>query len=179
MARLPCARVSLLSSARTPWQSSLLTTSALGRGFTTARPSLPKGLSLQDIEMDVSAIDLAKAKKIYDEYGCLVVRGLNRAHVESIRTHAEDIFQQAIKLLESGQFTEQVSEESGKFLGWVTPDQTLWIPAPGGHVRDKQVMVLGLDYLTSSAMFHAATSAATLDLVSAFLDSDNIEVPAA
>ena len=40
MVRLPCARMSLLSSARTSWQSPLAT-SALGRGFTTARPSLP------------------------------------------------------------------------------------------------------------------------------------------
>ena len=36
--------------------------------------------------------------------------------------------------------------------------QTLWINAPKGHVRDKQVMVLGLDYLNSSGELSAGDS---------------------
>ena len=66
---------------------------------------------------------------------------------------------------------------TGLRLGWLTPDQTLWIPAqPDDTGRDKQVMILGLDYFNSSALFDAATDSKTLDLVQLFLNDENIEL---
>ena len=97
------------------------------------------------------------------------MRGLNRQYVDEIRAHAADAtFEQARELMEAGELSEVVNGDQR--VGWVTPDQTLWIPAPKGHARSKQVMVLGLDYLMSAAMFAAATDRATLDLVEALLD---------
>lgn len=50
----------------------------------------------------------------------------------------------------------------------MTPDGTLFIPAPPGAPRDKQAMVLSaVDYYTSSAMFRAASDPRTLDVVEA------------
>jgi len=129
-------------------------------------------------EMDASPeTAMARAKAIYDEHGCLVVRGLNKKYVANIRKHADKIFQQSLSLLEQGKAKEHVNKESGKLLGWLTPDQTLWIPsAPRNDGRDKQVMVLGLDYFNSSALFDAATDERTLDMVQCFLEDDNIEL---
>lgn len=132
------------------------------------KAKLPANVSVADLELH-PPYDKATAKRIYDKYGCVIARGLTRAYVEEIRNHADGAFQQAVRLLEAGAFTEVVND--GCFVGWVTPDQTLFIPAPTGHCRDKQVMVLGLDYFVSAAMFHAATDSTTLDLIEAITDS--------
>ena len=50
-------------------------------------------------------------------------------------------------------------------VGWVTPDHTLFIPAPAGHVRDKQAMVLALDYLSDASMMQAASDPRLLDVL--------------
>ena len=136
----------------------------------------PAGVCVADLEMDADALDVARAKAIYEEFGCLVVRGLNLGYVDKIQSHADEISTQSSKLLDGGQAREQISEASGQLLGWLTPDQTLWVPAPAGHVRDKQIMVLGLDYFNSSALFEAATASHTLDLVEHFLGSGDIEL---
>lgn len=132
------------------------------------KAKLPANVSVADLELH-PPYDKATAKRIYDKYGCVIARGLTRAYVEEIRNHADGAFQQAVRLLEAGAFAEVVND--GCFVGWVTPDQTLFIPAPTGHCRDKQVMVLGLDYFISAAMFHAATDSTTLDLIEAITDS--------
>ncbi len=132
------------------------------------KAQLPTNVTVADLELH-PPYDKAAAKRIYDKYGCVVARGLNRAHVEDIRNHADGAFEQAVKFMEAGALKEVAHD--GCFVGWVTPDQTLFIPAPKGHCRDKQVMVLGLDYYVSSAMFRAATDAATLDIVEALLDA--------
>ena len=131
-------------------------------------------MALADLELHPSIArtaryDIFRAKRIFDTYGCVVVRGLNRQYVDEIRAHADATFEQARELMEAGELSEVVNGDQR--VGWVTPDQTLWIPAPKGHARSKQVMVLGLDYLMSAAMFAAATDRATLDLVEALLDS--------
>jgi len=129
---------------------------------------LPKDVSIADLELH-PPYDVARARRIYDKYGCIIARGLSRAYVDEIREHADGAFEQAVRLMEAGALTEVIND--GCFVGWVTPDQTLFIPAPKGHCRDKQVMVLGLDYYISAAMFRAATDATTLDLVEALTDS--------
>ena len=138
---------------------------------------------MSDLEMTTEEIDaspeaaLPRAKAIYEEHGCLVVRGLNRTYVDKIRKHADIIFQQSLNLLEQGKVTKHVNKESGQMLGWLTPDQTLWIPSePRKDGRDKQVMVLGLDYFNSSALFDAATDDRTLDIVECLLEDENIEL---
>ena len=136
---------------------------------------------LTDLEINVEDLNhsdvLQRAKSIYDEHGVLVVRGLNRKHVKTIKAHADRIFKQSLTLLENGKAKEHINPASGLSLGYLTPDQTLWIPAePNEKGRDKQVMVLGLDYLNSSALFDAATDNRTLDLVQLFLDDENIEL---
>ena len=73
-----------------------------------------------------------RAKRIFDMYGCVVVRGLNRQYVEEIRAHADATFEQA-RNMEAGELSEVVNGDQR--VGWVTPDQTLWILRPG-HARE-------------------------------------------
>lgn len=148
---------------------------------TPLRRYLSSSITIQDLEMNVADLhtddSLERAKHIYDQFGCLIVRGLNEQYVANISQHADAIFQQSLKLLENGQAKEHINEASGLRLGWLTPDQTLWIPAqPDDTGRDKQVMILGLDYFNSSALFDAATDSKTLDLVQLFLNDENIEL---
>lgn len=56
--------------------------------------------------------------------------------------------------------------------GWVTHDGTLFIPAPEGYFRDKQAMVLGMDYYTSAVMIQAALDTVCLDIVEALIGPD-------
>ena len=134
--------------------------------------------TVADIEMRADQLDLARAKRIYDEHGVLVVRGLNLKYVDEIRGHADDLFAQAVTMLEAGHAEPVVNEIDGarQHLGWATPNGTLFIPAPPGHVRDKQVMVLGLDYYTAASMLRAATDERALDVVGALLGTADIEL---
>lgn len=130
------------------------------------------GITADDLSVSVDDLDLVqKAVSIYKEHGCCVVRGLNRKYVGGIQEHADEIARQSISLLPQAQLTPGV--------GWVTPDGTLFIPTPKEHVaklgRDKQIMVLGLDYYSSSALVQAATDDACLDIVSGIL-GPNIEL---
>src|SRR5437763_14026311 len=59
--------------------------------------------------------------------------------------------------------------------GWRTPNGTLFIPAPAGFSRDKQIMVLGIGYRTSAAFFRAAFHDPAVDIVAAIL-GPNIEL---
>ncbi|MBI3923416.1 MAG: phytanoyl-CoA dioxygenase family protein, partial [Armatimonadetes bacterium] len=59
--------------------------------------------------------------------------------------------------------------------GWRTPDGTLFLPAPPGYSRDKQIMVLAISYHNSSAFFRSALDEATLDVVAAIL-GPNVEL---
>ena len=53
--------------------------------------------------------DITRAKRIFDMYGCVVVRGLNRQYVEEIRAHADATFEQARELMEAGELSEVVN----------------------------------------------------------------------
>ena len=130
-------------------------------------------VTLEDIELPQSHKP-GDARRIFQKYGVLVVRGLNRAHANVISGAAEAAFNRSLALLESGRL-ERVDNEQ-HFLGWITPDQTLFIPAPKGHVRDKQAMVLAVDYYSDAAMLAAAIEPRTLDLIEEISGWNQIEL---
>lgn len=120
-------------------------------------------VELVDIELAAENMDLKQATARYREHGCLVVRGLLQKRVPQIAADIEFTAQQAISLLDQAR---QVPE------GWVTPDGTLFLPAPENFERDKQIMVLSCNYETSGAFFQSALDAKLLDTVEAVLGPD-------
>lgn len=122
-----------------------------------------KNVTISDIEVFADSLDVAQAATIYREHGCLVVRGLMRPYIDHLQRDIEASAAQAISLLDQAQ---RVPE------GWVTPDGTLFLPAPDGFTRDKQIMVLGIGYRTSATFFRAAFDERTVDIVEAILGPD-------
>jgi len=133
---------------------------------TAAAPvELPK-VAVSEIEVFVEDLDVSKAAKIYKEYGCLVVRGLHRQYIADIHRDIEACAQQAIANLDKA---EKIPE------GWRTPDGTLFLPAPKGFKRDKQIMVLACNYTNSAAFFRASFDKTTVDIMEEVL-GPNIEL---
>jgi phytanoyl-CoA hydroxylase len=128
--------------------------------------TLTPTVTLSDLEVAADNLDVKKAAAIYREHGALVVRGLMKAYAEQIRRDCEAMAKQALAMLDQA---KKIPE------GWVTPDGTLWIPAPKGYGRDKQIMVLAANYRTSSAFFRSAFDPKTVDLVAEIL-GENIEL---
>lgn len=122
--------------------------------------------SVREIELQAAAFDPAKAAAIYAEHGALVVRGLMKAYAAAVR---DDIYASMAKAKALLDRAEKITE------GWHTPDGTLWIPAPEGFKRDKQIMVTSCKYQTSGAFFQSALEPRTLDFVKAVL-GPNIEL---
>ena len=123
-------------------------------------------VSIEDIEMSVEALDLQKAADIFETHGCLVVRGLMNPYIQAIREDIEAAATESLSLLNEA---EQIVE------GWKTPNGTLFIPAPDGYERDKQIMVLAVNYHTSAAFFRSAFDATATDIVAAIL-GPNVEI---
>ncbi|MCE9616154.1 MAG: phytanoyl-CoA dioxygenase family protein [Lentisphaerae bacterium] len=130
--------------------------------MTNATQELPR-VGVRELEVQAAGIDVSRAAAIYREYGALVVRGLMQAHVPAITRDIAAAAKTAISLV--GQ-AKQIKE------GWHTPDGTLWLPAPAGFARDKQIMVLACGYMHSSAFFRSALDPQVLDLVEAILGPD-------
>lgn len=122
--------------------------------------------TIEDIEMSVDALDAEKASNIFDEHGCLVVRGLMKPYIERIHQDIEAAATESLALLDEAQ---QIVE------GWRTPNGTLFIPAPAGYDRDKQIMVLAINYQTSGAFFHSAFDENAIKIVEAIL-GPNVEI---
>lgn len=78
-------------------------------------------LSVSDLEVQAQHLDIEKALSIYQDHGCVVVRGLNREYVNEIKEHGLAAARDAVKLLPEAR---KIPE------GWVTPEGTLFIPAP-------------------------------------------------
>ncbi len=121
---------------------------------------------MQDIEVFADDLDIQRAAAIYKEHGCLVVRGLMKPYVPELLRDIEATAAQSLALLDEAR---QVPE------GWVTPNGTLFLPAPPGFQRDKQIMVLGISYYTSAAFFRSAFDEKAVDIVEAIL-GPNIEL---
>ncbi len=123
-------------------------------------------VTVEDIEMSVDALDVKKAADIFEEQGCLVVRGLMAPYIKAIHQDIETAATESLSFLDEA---EQIVE------GWRTPNGTLFIPAPSGYTRDKQIMVLAVNYQTSAAFFQSAFDDTAADIVEAIL-GPNIEI---
>jgi len=125
--------------------------------------SIASNVTVQDIEVVVDDLDPERAAAIYREHGCLVVRGLMKPYLEALHRDIEATAKQSLSLLDRA---NRVVE------GWVTPDGTLFIPAPPGYPRDKQIMVLAISYQTSATFFLSAFDPKAVDIVEAILGPD-------
>ena len=123
-------------------------------------------VTVEDIAMSVDALDPKKAADIFEEHGCLVVRGLVKPYIERIHQDIEAAAAESLAMLDQAQ---QIVE------GWRTPNGTLFIPAPEGYNRDKQIMVLAVNYQTSAAFFHSAFDESAVRIVEAIL-GPNVEI---
>ena len=125
-----------------------------------------QNVTVEDIEVSVDVLDVEKAASIFEEHGCLVVRGLMKPYIEAIHKDIKAAAAESLALLDQAQ---QIVE------GWRTPNGTLFLPAPSGFERDKQIMVLAVNYQTSAAFFHSAFDENTINIVEAILGS-NVEI---
>ena len=123
-------------------------------------------ITVENIEMSVDALDAEKAASIFDEHGCLVVRGLMKPYIAALHKDIEAAAAESLALLDKAQ---QIVE------GWRTPNGTLFLPAPSGYERDKQIMVLAVNYQTSAAFFQSAFDENAVRIVEAIL-GPNVEI---
>lgn len=123
-------------------------------------------VSVEQIEVFANNLDAAHAAEIYQEYGCLVVRGLMKPYLNALQRDLEASAAQALRLLDQA---KKVPE------GWTTPDGTLWLPAPKSFHREQQIMVLGMRYTTSGAFLQSALDTTLLDIVEGII-GPNIEL---
>lgn len=131
----------------------------------TTTANLP-AVPVEALEVHADNLDPARAAAIYREFGALVVRGLMKPYVKSIHGDIEALAQQAIALVDQAR---QIPE------GWTTPDGTLWLPAPAGFSRDKQIMVLACRYMHSASLFRSAFDPNMLQTIAAIL-GPNVEL---
>ena len=123
-------------------------------------------VTVEDIEMSVDDLDVEKAADIFEAHGCLVVRSLMNPYIKAIHEDIESAAAESLSLLDEAQ---QIVE------GWRTPNGTLFIPAPQGYDRDKQIMVLAVNYQSSAAFFHSAFDENAISIVEAIL-GPNVEI---
>ena len=123
-------------------------------------------ITVEDLELSIDNLDVQKAADIFEEHGCLVVRGLMNPYIEEIHKDAETAAAESLALIDQAQ---QIVE------GWRTPNGTLFIPAPNGYDRDKQIMVLAMNYQTSAAFFRSAFDENAINIVEAIL-GPNVEI---
>ena len=123
-------------------------------------------ITVEDLELSIDNLDVQKAADIFEEHGCLVVRGLMNPYIEDIHKDAEAAAAESLALIDQAQ---QIVE------GWRTPNGTLFIPAPNGYDRDKQIMVLAMNYQTSAAFFRSAFDENAINIVEAIL-GPNVEI---
>ena len=77
-------------------------------------------VTVEDIAMSVDALDVQKAADIFEEHGCLVVRGLMAPYIKAMHKDIEAAAAESISLLDKA---ERIVE------GWRTPNGTLFLPA--------------------------------------------------
>ena len=116
--------------------------------------------------MFVDDLDVQHAATIFEKQGVLVVRGLMKQYIPELHGDIEAAAAELLALLDHA---EKIVE------GWRTPNGTLFLPAPPGYPRGKQIMVLAINYHTSAAFFRSAVDEPALDIVEAIL-GPNIEI---
>ena len=125
-----------------------------------------KDVTVTDLTVHADRLDPERAAAIYAEHGALVVRGLMRPYIDAVRQDIMASIDKAVALLDRA---------AAKPEGWTTPDGTLWLPAPAGFHRDKQVMVSSCNYKTSAALFRSAFEPKMVSLATAIL-GPNVEL---
>jgi phytanoyl-CoA hydroxylase len=125
-----------------------------------------RNITIKDIEFFADAIDVQRAAETFNEHGCLVVRGLMKPYIRELHRDIEAAAAESIALLDRA---EKIVE------GWRTPNGTLFLPAPPGYKRDKQIMVLAINHFTSAAFFHSALDERAIDIAEAIL-GPNVEL---
>ena len=120
-------------------------------------------ISIADIETFADDPDLERMVGIYNEHGCLIVRGLMSLYVNDLHRDIGTIAQESIV---------QLDEAVEIVEGWRTPNGTLFIPTPEGSPRDKQIMVLGIHYNNSEAFEASSRDPKVIEIVTAVLGSD-------
>src|SRR5688572_15735491 len=99
--------------------------------FATQAPAV----TIEQLEVFADNLDAQRAGEIYREHGALLVRGLMKPYLDEINRDIQATVKQSLGLLDQA---KQVKE------GWVTPDGTLFLPAPPNFTRKQQIMVLAL-----------------------------------
>lgn len=132
---------------------------------TITHADLPK-VSVSDIEFQADGLDPAAAAACYREHGCLVVRGLLARYADDVRDDIMASVQEAVSMLDRAEPNPN---------GWRTPDGSLFIQAPEGFERDKQIMVTSCGYMTSGAFFRSAVDEKLCDVAEAVL-GPNVEL---
>src|SRR2546425_936298 len=120
-------------------------------------------VTVEQLEVFADDMDVARAAAIYKEHGCLVVRGLMKPYIPNLYRDIEASAAQALAGLDRA---ERIVE------GWRTPDGTLFLPAPPGYHRDKQIMVLAINYHTSGTFVRSAFDEKSLSILEAILGPD-------
>ncbi|MDE0430135.1 MAG: phytanoyl-CoA dioxygenase family protein [Caldilineaceae bacterium] len=123
-------------------------------------------VAVEDLSTSVEDLDLKRAAAVYREHGCLVVRGLMKPYIAALATDIAATVDQSIALLDRAERRPE---------GWVSPNGSLFIPAPAGYKRDRQIMTVGVSYQTSAALLRAAMDPAALDILETIL-GPNIEL---
>ena len=123
-------------------------------------------INAEELSVSICDLNIAQAAAIYRQHGCLVVRGLMKPYIADMARDIAATVQQSIALLDKAERRPE---------GWVSPNGSLFIPAPEGYQRDKQIMTVGINYLTSAAFLRAAMDATALDIIEAIL-GPNIEL---
>ncbi len=131
-----------------------------------ARQVLEPQTTANELSVSIDDLNIAQAAAIYRKHGCLVVQGLMKPYIADMARDIDATVQQSIALLDKA---ERRAE------GWVSPNGSLFIPAPEGYQRDKQIMTVGINYLTSAAFLRAAMDDTALDILEAIL-GPNIEL---
>lgn len=124
------------------------------------------GIRTSELSVSVEDLNIAEAAARYMQYGCLVVRGLMKPYVEDMAADIAATVDQSIALLDQAERRPE---------GWVSPNGSLFIPAPDNYSRDKQIMTVGINYLTSAAFLRSAMDSIALDVLEAIL-GPNIEL---
>ena len=123
-------------------------------------------ITAEEISVSVDNVNIAEAAEIYREHGCLVVRGLMKPYIDEMAADIAATVCQSVEMLDRAERRPE---------GWVSPNGSLFIPAPEGYDRDKQIMTVGISYFTSAAFLRAAMDPTALDILEAVL-GPNIEL---
>ena len=123
-------------------------------------------VTVEDIEVFADDLNPQAAAETFKKHGALVVRGLMKPYIDEIHRDIEAAAAESIASLDCA---EKIVE------GWRTPNGTLFLPAPPGYSRDKQIMVLAINYFTSAAFFRSALDERALDIVEVIL-GQSVEV---